>query len=382
MSTKSYGPNENGSFTMADLERMPGFKRSGDRIRCACPIHRSDNPQSFSVDLTTGRGRCWSHGCWGYLDDGRERGDRDHRLAYGSAPTIPTPAPAPPPDAERVALLRRTWPRLMAAFPDSPAAAYLQARGIAPEVARAARIGYDAEGTLWQAIRGRVVFPLATIAGVPINVAARRLTMPGQEDKDGRWLYLPGNRGYFNPAGIRAARDELRTLYICEGAGDALALLAGGLHTSTAIGGSGGVVRAEDLRGVYRVVLCFDADQTGQQKGPALGWLAAAAGCQVLQLTADELEGSKDIAEYWQTRGALPPALVALAAEEVTTLDDEVLTNEAGGYSVAEIAARVERLRARWQAGARDPQARGVLADWEAIAARRAALDAAREAGA
>ncbi len=371
MSAKHYGPHENARFTMAELEAMPGFKQTGDTIRCACPIHGGDNPEAFIVEVSTGRGHCFTQGCWGYLDDGRDRGDRTQR---GPTFIVPPPPQEPPIDPERTLLLRGLWPRLRAAFPGSPAEAYLLARDIPQAAAQSARIGYDREGALWGAMRGRVVFPLATLEGQPINVAARRLTLPGQEPKEGRWLFLPGRRGYFNAAGLRQAHAEDRTLYVCEGVIDALALMAGGIGTAVAICGSAGVVKRVHLRGLWRVVLCLDADAAGQSSGPQIGRMARTAGCTVEQLHAEDLAGAKDIAEYWQREHTLPRALLDWAAQDTTALDADLIAEMAMRNNDVTIAERLAALRARWDGGEQTPQVRGVLADWQAIAAARARL--------
>ena len=374
MSAKRWAANENARFTLADLERMPGFRTIGDKIRCACPIHGGDNPESFIVELATGRGHCFSRGCWGYLDDGRQRGGRGP--AYGVPPPIPEPPKEPEPDAERVALLTRCWPGVQAAYPDSPAASYLEGRGIPLDVARRGRVGYWAEGVILPKMHGRVVFPLATIAGVPVNMMGRVISA---DDPRRRWDSLTGPKGYYHPAGLRAAHKQRRTLYICEGTIDALALLAGGIPTAVAICGASGVVRREHLRGVWRVVICLDADATGQERGDELGLLARSAGCAALRLTVDELDGAKDIAEYWQGRGALPAALRELHAQEAHPLDDDIAADAARRHAPAAIAERLDRLRQQWDTEERTPALRTQLADWEAIAAARARLDASTD---
>jgi len=372
MSGKYFGPNENGRFTLAELEQQPGFKRSGDTIRCACPIHGGDNPQGFIVDLATGRGHCFTQGCWGYLDDG-QRDDRhgERRTTF----VIPPPTQEPAADPVRALFLKGLWPCLIAAFPGSPAEEYLKVRDIPPAVAQAARVGFDAEGLLWERMRGRVVFPLATPEGQPINAAARRLTLPGQERKEWRWLFLKGRRGYFNPAGLRQAHAEDRTLYVCEGVVDALALLAGGVSTAVALCGAAGVVKREHLRGLWRVVLCLDADAAGQSSGPEIGRMARTAGCQVEYLRADHLEGAKDLAEYWQLHHELPGVVRDWTADETTVLSPTSIENMAQQHDVASIEARLAHIRARWEAGEQGAALRGTLADWQAIAAARKLLD-------
>ncbi len=373
MSAKHFGPHENGRFTLEELERLPGFKQSGDTIRCACPIHGGDNPEAFIVELSTGRGHCFTKGCWGYLDDGRDRSDRAKR---GATFTVPPPPQEPPIDPARTLMLKGLWPKLTAALPGSPAEGYLMARDINPAVAHSARTGYDREGALWGAMRGRVVFPLATMEGQPINVAARRLTLPGQEPKEGRWLFLPGRRGYFNAAGLRQAHAEDRTLYVCEGVIDALALLAGGISTAVALCGSSGVVKREHLRGLWRVVICLDADNAGQSSGPEIGRMARTAGCTVEQLRAEDLAGAKDVAEYWQQHHELPAVLRDWAAQDITALDADLIADMAMSNNDLTIAERLAGLRARWDSGEQTAQVRGLIADWQAIASARKHLTA------
>jgi len=373
MSAKYSDPHANGRFTLAELEAMPGFKRSGDTIRCACPIHGGDNPEGFIVELGTGRGHCFTRGCWGYLDDGTRKPGSARRVApYGSVPPpIPAPPKETPPDPARKDLLRRSWSTVEAAYPDSPAAAYLASRGISLDVARRGRVGYDPHGDVDPAMRRRVLFPLATIDGVPVNAMGRIITL---DDPRRRWDALTGPKGYYHPRGIRIARDERRTLYLCEGTVDALPFLATGVDSVVSICGTGGVVRPQHLRGVWRVVLCFDADEPGQDRGRTMGRLVQGAGCTTLQLTPDELEGAKDVAEYWQAQGCLPPALTEIIAEEQCELDDNLIDEYARRYSAAHIAETLARQYARWENDDRSPQLRKTIADWETFAAARAAL--------
>jgi len=384
------------SFTRQQLESAPGYKleAGGAHSRSACPIHGGDNPTAFVFNVATGWGQCHSHGCRGYLDDGNRRGRQHSRPApYGSVPTIvPPPAQDIPLDADRVRTLQRLWPRMVRAFPGSPAEDYLAARGIPLAVAQAARVGYDEDGELWYATapegtppqerkrhtRGRVVFPLATVEGQPINIAARRLTMPGNESKEWRWLFLRGQRGYFNAAGLRQAQAERRTLYICEGVIDALALRAGGITTAVAIGGLSGVIKREHLRMLSRIVLCLDADQAGQSGSPEIGRMARTVGCTVEYLSADHLDGAKDVAEYWQRHRTLPAFLDGLAVEERCDLDDDLIEDYARRYTVAYIADTLARQYARWDDGDQTRTTRQTMADWHAIAARRATIDAER----
>ncbi len=377
MSAKHYGPHENGRFTLAQLEALPGFKRIGDKIRCACPIHGGDNPEGFIVELGTGRGHCFTRGCWGYLDDGTQKAGKGRRVApYGSVPqSIPGRPKETPSDPARKDLLRRIWPTVEAAYAGSPAAAYLASRGISLDVARRGRVGFDPRGEIGPTMRRRVVFPLATLDGTPVNVMGRIITL---DDSRRRWDALAGPKGYYHPRGLRIARDERRTLYLCEGVVDVLPFLAAGVDSVVSICGTGGVIRYEHLIGIWRVIICLDADEAGQTRGRTLGRLAQSAGCEVLQLLPAELDGAKDVAAYWEAHRTLPPALEELIAEERTDLDEELIAEYARCYSVNYIADSLASQYARWDAGEQTPQARKVMADWQTFAARRAIIDAER----
>ena len=82
--------------------------------------------------------------------------------------------------------------------------------------------------------------------------------------------------------------------------------------------------------------------------GAAIGVLARSAGCEVLRLTVDELDGAKDVAEYWQAHGTLPTALMEMHAEETMPLDADIAQDDARRNSAAAIAARLDHLRSQW----------------------------------
>ena len=62
------------------------------------------------------------------------------------------------------------------------------------------------------------------------------------------------------------------------------------------------------------------------------------------------------------------------AAQDTTALDADLIAEMAMRNNDVTIAERLAALRARWDGGEQTPQVRGVLADWQAIAAARARL--------
>src|SRR3989475_12525210 len=88
-------------------------------------------------------------------------------------------------------------------------------------------------------------------------------------------------------------------LWVCEGAFDALALLAAGVPRVVAIFGVQGW-RWEWVRAVRALVFALDADAAGQQQWRTLARQAALRGKRgdVLEPAADG--GAKDVGEAWR----------------------------------------------------------------------------------
>jgi len=68
-----------------------------------------------------------------------------------------------------------------------------------------------------------VVFPHTTPVGRLVNLYGRAVGTAEQVPKAKRHDHLPGTKGYFNTAVLQAGTGPL---WVCEGAFDALALLA------------------------------------------------------------------------------------------------------------------------------------------------------------
>src|SRR5207249_3488888 len=99
-------------------------------------------------------------------------------------------------------------------------------------------VGYAAPGTWPHPARdwrgGRVVFPHTTADGRLVNLYGRAVGTAEQVPKAKRHDHLPGEKGYFNAAALQAGAGPL---WVCEGAFDALALLAAGVPRVAAIFG-------------------------------------------------------------------------------------------------------------------------------------------------
>ena len=141
------------------------------------------------------------------------------------------PAPARPDLAQQLAAFQ-------AALPGSRGEAYLQQRGIPLALALQHGVGYAAPGTWPHASRdwrgGRVVFPHTTPDGSVVNLYGRAVGTAEQVPKAKRHDHLPGAKGYFNAAALHLGEGAL---WVCEGAFDALALLAAGISRVVAIFG-------------------------------------------------------------------------------------------------------------------------------------------------
>jgi hypothetical protein len=147
-----------------------------------------------------------------------------------------------------------------AALPGSRGAAYLQQRGMPLALAQQCGVGYAAPGSWPHAARdwrgGRVVCPHTTPDGCLVNLYGRAVGAEAQVPKAKRHDHLPGAKGYFNAAALHAGAGPL---WVCEGAFDALALLAAGVPRVVAIFGVQGW-RWDWVREVRELVFALDAD--------------------------------------------------------------------------------------------------------------------------
>src|SRR5216683_3419968 len=95
-----------------------------------------------------------------------------------------------------------------------------------------------------------------------MNLYGRAVGTTEQMPKAKRHDHLPGAKGYFNATALQAGAG---LLWVCEGAFDALALLAAGVSRVVAIFGVQGW-RWAWAREVRELVFALDADAAGQQQ--------------------------------------------------------------------------------------------------------------------
>jgi len=302
---------ENLTLSDAELARCEPIRgEAGHALRAFCPFHGGDHQRSLRVNVATGHFKCYACGAWGYLDTARERRRNDADASRHARPGAPRQPPMqgasrakpPPPPLSRpdLADLMATY---RAALPESPGAEYLRERRIPLDVAQAVGVGYAAPGTWahrdpatggelrgWH--RGRLVFPHTDPAGNVVNLYGRAV---GDAPKSTRHDHLAGAKGYFN---AQALREGAGPVTICEGAFDALALMAAGAARVVAIFGVNGW-RWDWARTVRELIFALDTDEAGQTGFRELAPVARLRGKRVAYLEPDAYGGEKDAAAAW-----------------------------------------------------------------------------------
>lgn len=296
MTAKAWGERENLTLSRAELDNCRPVG-AGPVVRAFCPFHGSDKQRSLRVNLDTGHFKCFSCEAWGYLDEARER--RGDAMAAPMRPPMPAPTrPTKPaqPEPEARPELEATLAAYRAALPGSPGEAYLRERGFSLEFAQAAGIGYAAPGTWANPARdwhgGRVVFAHTTPAGQLVNLYGRAA---GDAPKTLKHDHLPGAKGYFNAQALASGSGPVT---LCEGAFDALALMAAGAPRVVAVFGVTGW-RWGWARDVRELIFALDSDETGSQKLRELSREAAHRGRRVAYLEPGAYGSEKDAAAAW-----------------------------------------------------------------------------------
>lgn len=264
--------------------------RQGQRIRAFCPFHGGDNQRSLSLDTATGRFYCFACQVWGYMDWARQRPGTS--LPARSVAPAPTPAPAAlSPD------LLSLWAQWRQRLPGSPAEAYLAQRRIPLALALEQGLGFAPAGQ-WpqrpEASRwpeGRLVIPHTNPAGEVVNLYSRAL---GDAPRAIRHDHLAGPKGYFAATALQPGAR----VWVCEGALDALSLLAAGVPKAIAIFGVEGW-RMDWMPPQASFVFALDSDLAGQSALSKLGRQLRLRGRQVSYLDAGRLGGAKDVNEAW-----------------------------------------------------------------------------------
>jgi hypothetical protein len=150
-----------------------------------------------------------------------------------------------------------------------------------------------------------------------VNLYGRAVGPEAQVPKAQRHDHLPGAQGYFNATALQAGRAPL---WVCEGAFDALALLAAGVSRVAAIFGVQGW-RWDWAREVRELVFALDADAAGQQQWRQLARQAALRGKQVRVLPT-----AAGACRWWQ-RSCDSPTLARSIARQRRTSSARVRTS-------------------------------------------------------
>ena len=343
MSMSADTPRDNLTLTEADLAACrPIVGAGGHVLRALCPFHGSDRQRSLRVQVHNGRFVCFACGAWGYMDTARAqwREEQQRQVAFPRPPRRlqaqrqrPTAAvsqgaahlPASRTSAPVRSDLTKQLAAFQAALPGSRGDTYLQQRGMPLALAQQRGVGYAAPGTWPHTARdwrgGRVVFPHTTPEGHLVNLYGRAVGTAEQVPKAKRHDHLPGAKGYFNAAALHAGDGPL---WVCEGAFDALALLAAGVSRVIAIFGVQGW-RWDWAREVRGLVFALDADTAGQQQWRQLARQAALRGKRVAVLPPEAYGGHKDVNEAWVAGtlavGAWSPPAEATGAQLAVPAD-------------------------------------------------------------
>jgi DNA primase len=306
----------------AVVGRYVELRKAGRELVGLCPFHREKSP-SFYVNPVKSGGVWHCHGCdakgdvfafvqriegVSFPEAARlvadlsgvpipDAGERP-RLRR-AAPPEPRPTPPPPPITPARTDLDEHLARFQAALPGSLGEEYLKRRGIPLELAQRYGLGYAARGQWPHASRdwkwGRLVVPHHTPTGELANLYGRAVGEDQKVPKEIRHGHLPGNKAYFNPAALSAGDGPV---YVCEGAFDAMALIAAGCERTVAVFGLSNI-RWDWLTGVSGIVFALDADHSGISARSKLTMEAWARGKDVWFLDAEHYGGEKDASAAW-----------------------------------------------------------------------------------
>ena len=166
-----------------------------------------------------------------------------------------------------------------------------------------------------------------------VNLYGRAVGTAEQVPKTKRHDHLPGAKGYFNAAALHLGDGAL---WVCEGAFDALALLAAGVPRVVAIFGVQGW-RWDWVRDIRELVFALDADTAGQQQWRQLARQGALRGKQVAAVPAAAYGGYKDVSEAWAA------GVFAVGQGRIEAWDERVAIMVADGG-----VPRVEAERLAW----------------------------------
>ena len=291
----SYGEMENLTLSESELAQCNPIGDSRRDRRAFCPFHGSDKQRSLRIKAD-GHFKCFSCGAWGYMEEARER----RKTGPGNRPSItapppkrvhkPKPEPAPRPELASLMASYRD------ALPGSPGEDYLRERHIPLQLAQAVGVGYSLPGAWANSSRdwekGRLVFPHTSPSGEIVSLYGRAV---GDAPKSLKHDHLSGAKGYFNAPALLADSGPVT---ICEGAFDALALMAAGAPNVVAIFGVDGW-RWEWAKKASEMILALDSDSSGSRALQELAREARLRGKTVAYLEPGAYGSEKDASAAW-----------------------------------------------------------------------------------
>ena len=279
------------TLRFSDLDQQPPHLRplkNGDHWRSGCPIHGSDKSRSLVV-WENGGFYCHSCHAKGTTEESKEQWRKTNQQLKPRyrPPALPLPKLKEAPQLFDDQLLDQLthWQSQL-----ELAQAYLDARGIPLEVAKAYGLGFIRQNELLDGkhLGARIVVPHTNPDNEVVSVYSRA-TDPNSQVKH---YHLKGRqKGMFNASSLRE-KDGL--LFVTEGAFDALSLIVKG-YRAVAIFGLDGL-RWEWVR-EREIVLALDTDSAGEKGVGELAKKAQQFGIKLRRLTAEELGGCKDANE-------------------------------------------------------------------------------------
>lgn len=185
------------------------------------------------------------------------------------------------------------------AFRGSPAEAYLKHRGFTLKDIEGLKVGYSGPGT-WPdrpyCKLHRVVFPHTDPTVKLVNLYGRAIEFSrGEVAKHLRHIHLSGPKGVWQGEIL----TKEKTVFVCEGAFDALAMYASRHRSVVAIFGVHSF-KWHWFKNVERIVLCLDQDPAGQKQSQELAFEGIMRGKKISHLDKKDYYGQKDLAEALQ----------------------------------------------------------------------------------
>jgi len=356
---------------LAGVELCP----QGEELIGSCPFHEDDSssllvsPRENAWRCT---GACGAGGSaieWTMRAEGVSFPHAVELLRDGVVPSTPRSQrskrstvsklpPLLPEGAGERELLERVVDFYAQTLHESPEAlAYLERRGLGdPELLKRFRLGYanrtlgyrlpaknrkaggELRGKLKAAgilrdsghehLSGSLVIPLCEEDGAVTQLYGRKVQEALRAGTP-RHLYLPGARGIFNLASLRAGSEVI----VCESPIDALTFWANGLRNVTATPGPeecGAELRAALTgAGVKRALIAFDADEEGERGAEALAERLGEAGIECLRVRFPEGEDANSFACAAEDPAASLASLARLVREAAPVGAEESATAEA-----------------------------------------------------